>query len=76
MIPEHRIVPAFNVQVRIITCAEKLMHNLGPVRLAEPRKAMLGHTRVADSIALEQSPIYEGIFGVGCASMLNPMIGK
>src|SRR5713226_4820894 len=64
VIAKNRVVPPFDVQVRIITGPKQGMNNLPPIGLTEARKSMLSHAGMADAIHLEQLPVNEGVLGV------------
>jgi len=59
-----RVVPAFNVQIGIVTGAQKGMNNFRPIRLAQPRKTMFRHARMADAVGFEKGPVDIGVLGV------------
>jgi hypothetical protein len=64
MIAEDRIVPAFDVQVRIVAGTHEGVDDLCPVRFAETGEPVFGHPRMADAVGGEQRAIDEGILGV------------
>src|SRR5436190_18632647 len=64
VVTKHRIVPAFDVQIGIISSSQQRVNNLGPICLAKARKTMLGDARMANSIHFEKLAIDECVFGV------------
>lgn len=60
----NRVVPAFDVEVRIVTGAQEFVDDLRPVSLAQAGKAMLGHAGMAEPISLQQGPVDESVLGV------------
>jgi hypothetical protein len=64
MVPVNGVVPAFHVQIRIISSPEKRMNNLGPVRFSQSRHAMLRHPRMTNAITAEQNAMDECVLGM------------
>src|SRR5437867_4915797 len=64
MIAENRVMPAFDIQIRIIAGPKERVNDFGPVALTQAGKAMLRYARMAKAIDLEQLTVDEGILGV------------
>ena len=58
------IVPAFDVQVGIVTDADEGMDDLRPVGIPQAGKAMLRHAGMANAVLGEQRAIDARILGV------------
>ena len=61
MVTKDRIVPAFDVQIRIISRSEQGVHNLGPIRLTKSRKAMFGNAGMANAVRFQELVIDERV---------------
>src|SRR5439155_20159254 len=64
MIAKHRVVLAFDVQVRVIARPQQRMNDFRPVGLAESGKPMLRHSRMTDPVHLQQLPVDVSVLGV------------
>src|SRR3989442_12607154 len=53
MVAKHRIMPAFNIQIRVVTCSHERMDNLRPIGLPKAGKPMLSDARVANPVGLQ-----------------------
>src|SRR5439155_26764304 len=64
MIAKHRVVLAFDVQVRVIARAHQRVNDFRPVSLAESGKPMLRHARMTNPVSLQQLPVDVGVLRV------------
>jgi len=58
------VVPAFDVEVGIVSGADEFVDDLGPVGLAEAGETVFGDAGVAEAVSAEERFVNLGVFGV------------